>query len=189
MPEQSQTAEMAGAEPAAGAFRAWPLPPSPKAAAVARSIARSVLGELGLPSAAVRDAQTVISELATNAVVHGDRERAEVWAHLARRPSLRLTFEVFDAGPWRGPGATGPADTDALLGGGPSDACGGRGLLLVNALTGEAGGRWGVRPARARLGPSPVSGKAVYFTLPLPEGSAALLSPPPPGPVPSWDLC
>ncbi|WP_329087271.1 ATP-binding protein [Actinomadura citrea] len=185
MPEKSQTAETEGAQLADGAFPAWPLPPGPTAAAFARSVARSVLAELDMPPAVVGDAQTIISELATNAVVHGDRDRAEVWAYLSRHPFPQLTLKVFDAAPWRGTGAAGPAGATALITGEPaSDACGGRGLMLVNALTEEAGGCWGVHPTRCRLGPGPVSGKAVYFTVPLPEASAAVLSPPAPGPVP-----
>ncbi|MEV4004812.1 ATP-binding protein [Actinomadura sp. NPDC049753] len=183
MPENPQTVEKAGSKLADGAFPAWPLPPGPAAAAFARSIARSALAELGMPPQDAQDAQTIISELATNAVVHGDRNRAEVWAYLSRHPSPRLTLTVFDAAPWRG--AAGPADAAAPSAGEPaSEACGGRGLMLVNALTEEAGGCWGVHPTRRRLGPDPVSGKAVYFTVPLPEASAAVLPPPDPGPVP-----
>ncbi|GAA4384577.1 hypothetical protein GCM10023088_53090 [Actinomadura verrucosospora] len=182
MPDNPQTVEMAGSKLADGAFPAWSLPPGPAAAAFARSLARSVFAELGMPA---DDAQTIISELATNAVVHGDRDRAEVWAYLSRRPSPHLTLKVFDAAPWRGAGAAGPADAAAPTAGEPAaDACGGRGLMLVNALTEEAGGCWGVHPTRRRLGPDPVSGKAVYFTVPLPEASAAALPPPAPGPVP-----
>lgn len=154
MPEKSQKAETAGAQLADGAFPAWPLPPGPTAPAFARSVARSVLAELGMPPAAVDDVQTIISELATNAVVHGDRYRAEVWAYLSRHPFPRLTLKVFDAAPWRGAGAAGPAGATALIAGEPaSDACGGRGLMLVKALTEEAGGCWGVHPSRAVMGP------------------------------------
>ncbi|MGI5207852.1 ATP-binding protein [Spirillospora sp. CA-108201] len=182
MPEKPRTAETKGARLADGAFPAWPLPPGPRAAAFARSVARSVLAELGMPPAAVDDAQTIISELAANAVVHGDRDRAEVWAYLSRHPSPHLTLKVFDAAPWRGT-AAGPAHAAAPVTGRPaSDACGGRGLMIVNALTEEAGGLWGVHPTRRRLGPGPVSGKAVYFTLPLP--AAAVLPAPAPDPPP-----
>jgi hypothetical protein len=184
MPERPQTEEMKEWKLAAGAFPAWPLPPGPAAAGFARFIVRSVLAELAVPPAVAGDAQTIISELATNAVVHGDRERAEVWAYLSRHPAPHLTLKVFDAAPWRGSGAVGPADVAALITGEPaSDACGDRGLMLVNALTEEAGGCWGVHRTRRRLGPGPVSGKAVYFTVPLREASAVVLPPPMSGPV------
>ena len=186
MLEKPQMARTAGSKLAEGAFSAWPLPPGPRAAAVARAVVRSVFGELDLPSEIVSDAQTIISELATNAVVHGDPESAEVWAYLSHHPSPRLNLKVFDAAPWRGSGAADPAGIatpTALITGEPaSDAYGGRGLMLVNALTGEAGGCWGIHPTRRRLGPDPVPGKAVYFTVPLPELSAA--APPVPGPLP-----
>lgn len=185
MPEKPQTVETTGSKLADGAFPAWPLPPGPTAAAAARSIARSVLDELDMPPAVAEDAQTIISELATNAVVHGDRDRAEVWAYLSRHPSPSLTLKVFDAAPWRGTGAADPAGAGPPIPGEPaSDACGGRGLMLVNALTEEAGGCWGVHPTRRRLGPDPVPGKAVYFTVPLPATSADVLPPPDPGPLP-----
>ncbi|WP_246397719.1 ATP-binding protein [Actinomadura luteofluorescens] len=188
MPEKPHTPGTAGTKLAEGAFSAWPLPPGPRAAAVARAVVRSVLDELDLPSEIVSDAQTIISELATNAVVHGDRESAEVWAYLSRHPSPRLNLKVFDAAPWRGSGAADPAatvtPTAPITGEQASDAYRGRGLMLVNALTGEAGGCWGIHPTRRRLGPDPVPGKAVYFTVPLPKSSAAALPPPAPGPLP-----
>lgn len=145
------------------AFPVWPLPPDPTAAAIARSIVRSVSIGLGMAPDTVQDAQTIISELAANAILHGDRERAEVWAYVSRLNRPRVMFTVFDAAPWRGPAyiPAGPLT--------PSEASCGRGLALVSALTSEVGGRWGVHPTRCRLGTSPVSGKAVYFTVPLPE--------------------
>jgi anti-sigma regulatory factor (Ser/Thr protein kinase) len=156
-----------------GAFPAWPLPPGPKAAGTARAIVCSVFGELGVSPAAIDSAQMIISEIATNAVVHGARDRVEMWAHVAHRLRPTITVKVFDAAPWRGPGEFSVAPAAA------SDACGGRGLLIVDTLTAEAGGRWGVHPSRSRLGPEPMPGKAVYFTVPLPETSPVPADPPP----------
>lgn len=42
---------------------------------------------------------------------------------------------------------------------------------MVAALTAEYGGEWGVHRTRSRLGPGPVPGKAVYFTVPVPPGA------------------
>ncbi|MFD0535404.1 ATP-binding protein [Actinomadura luteofluorescens] len=188
MPEKPHTPGTAGTKLAEGAFSAWPLPPGPRAAAVARAVVRSVLDELDLPSEIVSDAQTIISELATNAVVHGDRESAEVWAYLSRHPSPRLNLKVFDAAPWRGaapptrrPPSHRPRRSPVSR---PLTPTGAAASMLVNALTGEAGGCWGIHPTRRRLGPDPVPGKAVYFTVPLPKSSAAALPPPAPGPLP-----
>jgi anti-sigma regulatory factor (Ser/Thr protein kinase) len=156
-----------------GAFPAWPLPPGPQAAGTARAIVRSVFGELGVSAAAIDSAQTIISEIATNAVVHGARDRVEMWARVSHRIRPAVTVKVFDAAPWRGPGEF-PVPHAA-----PSDACGGRGLLIVDTLTAEVGGRWGVHPGRSRLGPEPLPGKAVYFTVPLPRTSPAPADPAP----------
>lgn len=156
-----------------GAFPAWRLPPDAKAAGAARAIVRSVFGELCILPDVLDDAQTIISEIATNAVLHGAGDRVEMWAHVSYRTRPAVTLKIFDAAPWRGPGDVPipPAE--------PSDACGGRGLLLVSALTAETGGRWGVHPTRSRLGPDPVPGKAVYFTVPLPATSPILSAPAP----------
>lgn len=145
-------------------FPAWPLPPGPMAAGAARSIVRDVFGEFDIPPDVVDDAQLIISELAANAIVHGDRERAEVWAYVRGWNDPQIVFKVFDSAPWRGPADLpwSPAE--------PSDAPGGRGLTLVSALTAALGGHWGVHPTRCRLGARPISGKAVFFTVPLPEG-------------------
>ncbi|MFG2019112.1 ATP-binding protein [Actinomadura geliboluensis] len=152
----------------ASAFPAWPLPPDPTAAPTARSIAGRLSAELELSPSVTDDVRTIVSELAANAVLHGDRWSAELWARIGRRNRPHVTFTVFDAGPWRGPAVlpAGPIE--------PSEACRGRGLALVSALTAEIGGRWGVHPGRARLGApggpgrDPVFGKAVYVAVPLP---------------------
>jgi anti-sigma regulatory factor (Ser/Thr protein kinase) len=160
-----------------GAFPAWPLPPDATAAGAARAIVRSVLGELGILPATLDSAQMIVSEIATNAVLHGACDRAELWAYISHRPRNAVTLKIFDAAPWRGPVEfTGPPAE-------PSYACGGRGLLLVSALTSETGGRWGVHPTRSRLEPDPVPGKAVYFTVPLPAASPVPPAQPPRSPA------
>ncbi|WP_067483013.1 hypothetical protein [Actinomadura hibisca] len=44
----------------------------------------------------------------------------------------------------------------------------GRGFEIVNALTAEHGGRWGVHRSRSWLGAAPLPGKVTYFSLPIP---------------------
>lgn len=171
MIDMSQMAERESAHISGDAFPAWSLPPDRTAPGAARSIVRTVFGGMGLPPDAVDDAQTVISELATNAVLHGDRQGAEVWAYISHLNGPHVTLKVFDSAPWRGAAAV------PVLPAEPSDSSGGRGLTLATALTAEIGGRWGVHPTRSRLGAKPVPGKAVYFTVPLPKGSPITLAP------------
>ncbi|TYB44232.1 ATP-binding protein [Actinomadura chibensis] len=160
MAEKPRLAELDMTDVGGGAFPAWALPPGPRAAGAARGIARTVLTPFELPPETRADAELIISELAANAILHGGRERAEVWAYLRGRENPEIVFKVFDAAPWRRPVPR------------PVDAPGGRGLTLVGALTADAGGRWGVHPTRGRLGARPVPGKAVYFTVPVPGHAA-----------------
>lgn len=163
MAEPPRIAEKDPIDVARGAFPAWRLPSGPAAAGAARAVVRTVLGGFRMARGAGGDAELIISELASNAVLYG--ERAEVWAYVRGRERAEVVFKVFDAAPWRG-----AADDVGRL---PSDEeVGGRGLVLVHALVGELGGRWGVHATRSRLGTRVVSGKAVFFSVPLPEGVA-----------------
>ncbi|MEU0520840.1 ATP-binding protein [Streptosporangium sp. NPDC006007] len=161
---------------AGGGFPAWPLPLDGKGVEVARSAVRAVCGEFGIPSDLTYDATVITSELVTNALVHAYRTvrvrplvgGPEIWAYLSRRAHPEIVIKVFDSAPWRG-----PIHHPALRP--PWDAPNGRGLEVVNALTAECGGRWGVHPTRGRIGAWPTSGKAVFFTLPIPDGSGRAL--------------
>ncbi|MBO2463527.1 ATP-binding protein [Actinomadura violacea] len=156
-----------------GGFPGLPLPSGDGAPAAARAAVRALLTELRMPPDAAHDAKVIVSELATNAVLHSGRARGlppagglELWAHLRWRTRPEIVVTVFDPGPWPGPGVFA-APRSA-----PPGALGGRGLQVVDALTAAAGGRWGGHPTRSRLGARPAPGKAVFFSLPLPDGAA-----------------
>jgi len=104
-----------------------------------------VLAQLARVADGVREtAALLVSELATNAVVHG-RTRFEVSVEITAKD---LRVEVADTG--AGEPVVGPLP-------GPSDQHG-RGLWLTRAMAGE----WGVSHA---VGTPP--GKTVWFSLPL----------------------
>ncbi|RAY11060.1 hypothetical protein DPM19_32680 [Actinomadura craniellae] len=155
----------------AGAFPVWALPPDESGAGFARAVVRSVFGGLGFPAEVTYDVAVVASELATNVHRHAYAGRApagergpgwpEVWAYLRWKPCPQVVVKVFDAAPWLAYRSYTPVRP-------PAQAEGGRGLELVDALTAEHGGQWGVHRTRSRLGDRPVPGKAVYLTLPLP---------------------
>lgn len=139
-----------------GGFPAWPLPPGDHGPAFARHVVRSLLTELGLPPTTIYDAAVTASELATNIHLHATHPTAppELWAHLRHS---EIVFEFYDSAPWHGhPPRTAPPDAEN-----------GRGFEVVNALTAEHHGSWGIHPAHSRLTADPIPGKAVYFTLPL----------------------
>lgn len=153
-------------------FPAWRLPADGTAAGSARSIVRGVYSEFGMPSGMTHDATVIVSELAADAIVRAGRTappRAEqtaggpeIWAYVSRRRSLEIVLKVF--APVAGNGPVAPSIPHA-----PPDATSARGLEVVDALATEHGGRWGVHPTRGRLGPGSLPGKAVFFTMPLPD--------------------
>jgi anti-sigma regulatory factor (Ser/Thr protein kinase) len=101
-----------------------PLPSDPSAAAAARGLVRSCLDGWGLAHM-TDDVELVVSELVTNAVRYGERP-------ISLRAGMQgrtLTLAVEDADPSRV-----PTQRDA----GP-DSTGGRGLLLIGAVS----QRWG----------------------------------------------
>ncbi|WP_433226223.1 ATP-binding protein [Microtetraspora malaysiensis] len=155
-----------------GGFPAWPLPLDATCAEFARSIARALCREFRLPRDVTCDVTLIASELATNALLHAYRTtpsgggRPEMWAYLRRHAGPEIVFKVFDPVVGKGPPSRPPQSP-------PTDSTGGRGLHLVDVLTAEHGGRWGVHPTRGRLGASPALGKAVFFTVPLPVPLAA----------------
>ena len=124
--------------------RAWTvvLPRHPRAAAVARRSAGETLRWWGLDDVA-EAALLVISELVSNAVLHARASGPSLELRL-RAGSTRLRVEVHDTDA-RPPQLRRPAGLDE----------GGRGLLLVEAITDE----WGVYGTP--------TGKAVWAALQL----------------------
>ncbi|MBE1537910.1 ATP-binding protein [Actinomadura algeriensis] len=145
------------------------LPVDGTCAATARRFVRDVLAELRLPDGVVGDAVTMVSELATNVFVHtlGGRVLSitptvglpEVRVY-GRESGTELVVKVFDSGSWTGAPPCGALRPEV-------EAEGGRGLEIVDALVREHGGRWGLHRSRSSLGLAPVSGKVVYFGLPV----------------------
>ena len=116
---------------------------------VARDHVRSIL-TLWLLGELADDAESIVGELAANAVVHakGIGEFFEVG--LRRRDGV-LIVEVSDSFQWRMPERC-DADPDGI---------GGRGLVIVEGLS----DKWGVRPREA--------GKTVWAHLAINRGGAA----------------
>ncbi|RAY17012.1 hypothetical protein DPM19_02285 [Actinomadura craniellae] len=161
------------------------MPPDETCPAVARTQVKGVLLALLMPEELVRDATTIVSELATNVFTHALGGRAPAATPIPALPELHLyrrgvrpqiVVKVFDTSPWRGAFPPGP------LRPGP-EAESGRGLGIVDALVREHSGRWGVHRTRSRLAPTPTSGKAAYFALPVPLAAPAL------SPAPSRPDC
>ncbi|MFD0684183.1 ATP-binding protein [Actinomadura fibrosa] len=113
----------------------------------------------------VDDAVTIVSELATNAFVHGvpgrppDGPGPELVMYV-RRARTEIVTQVFDSGPWKGRLPRTCVRSDLATESG-------RGLQLVDALTAEHGGSWGVHRSRSRLATVP---EVAYFVQPVPEG-------------------
>ncbi|MGP3951598.1 ATP-binding protein [Streptomyces sp. 7N604] len=115
---------------------AFQLPALRTSAAEARRRVLAQLREWGANGETLDGAELVISELFTNAVCHTDSDTIGCELQLV---GALLTVEVVDEG-W--------ASTAPHPGPGDLDGEGGRGLLLVDALS-EA---WGVRPAAGGCG-------------------------------------
>lgn len=152
----------------AGGCSAWQLPPDETCAGVARFLVRTALTTLGITDDLIHTAETLVSELATNALQHAPSTGSacsygpsaglpELWLYHREQPVPQLVITVFDAhrrwNPHTGPPATPQALHES-----------GRGLEIVAALA----TCWGAHLTRSRLGPWPVRGKAVWATLPLP---------------------
>jgi hypothetical protein len=114
------------------------IDPSAPAVVEARAFARTTLDAWDLPDLVLRDAILLVSEMVTNAIVHG---RPPICLRL-RRGRSRLLIEVDDTAT-AVPRKLRPTPTDVH----------GRGLQLVAALA-EA---WGTRPT--------ASGKSVWCAL------------------------
>lgn len=159
-----------------GACVASALAISPKSVSDARQRVRTVAEELSLPSTLFDDLSVITSELVTNAlryggdrvVYHGGRPVAglpELWLYLRGTERPELVVTVFDTGDFWASTVQAPAS------GLDTDEVNGRGLQIIAALTEEAGGRWGLRPSRSRLGEQRLPGTAVWAALPLAESA------------------
>ncbi|MEU6040001.1 ATP-binding protein [Actinomadura sp. NPDC047616] len=142
---------------AAGEVAAWALPGDRTCAGFARSAVGDLLGGLRIPLEIVRDAQTMVSEAATNAyehahIPHGTTGGWELWAFRAGRG---VVCGVFDPVPDK-PLPARPVRPDPLLEHG-------RGLAILHELS---RGAWGVHRTRGQLG-GHVPGKVVWFRCPV----------------------
>ncbi|MBC6462744.1 ATP-binding protein [Actinomadura sp. HBU206391] len=181
---------------------AWWLPHNETCNAVARHYVRETFNELGLARTLVDDCLTMLSELVTNAFVHGlggkslderhapSSGRCELWLYRrGQAPHTELVCKVFDPqSDWPIPKPPAHDVLDLLpeleLSATPSmealDAIlpglqdGARGLDLVRTLS---HGRTGFHRTRSRLGQWPVPGKVAWFSLPIP-GPSQLTEPP-----------
>jgi anti-sigma regulatory factor (Ser/Thr protein kinase) len=122
------------------------LPFTPDAPSIAREQLRRVMRDM--PAAAVEDAALMVSELVTNALVHG---QPEITLFIRQRTN-RLTVAVADL-----------SDATVACVAAASDQTHGRGLVIVNALA----TCWGVRRSDGR------AGKQVWFDI---DGAAASLT-------------
>ena len=118
------------------------LPPSPRAAAQARKFMGDFCRAAQLPASLCEDAALLVSELVTNAVIHG-RTTATVEVH---RPADTLRVTVRDDNPQL------PAIGDSPM----LSAESGRGLLIVS----KTATRWGIEAGQG--------GKAIWFELVVP---------------------
>lgn len=134
---------------------------------------RAVLRAMAVPEGVVGDAVTIVSELAANAFVHGfDDQSPDAPPELVMyRRDVEIVTKVFDSAPWIGRLPRRCVRPDLY-------AESGRGLEMVNALTAEHGGSWGVHRTRSRLSAAAVSGKVAYFALPIPEPHPVVRSAP-----------
>ncbi|GAA4145740.1 hypothetical protein GCM10022416_37700 [Actinomadura keratinilytica] len=157
---------------AAGEVAAWGLPGDRTCAGFARGAVGELLGGLRIAPETVRDAQTMVSEAATNAYEHAQLPPGvpggwELWAFRAGRG---VVCGVFDPVPGK-PLPARPVRPDPFQ-------VHGRGLAILQELS---RGAWGVHLTRGQLG-GHVPGKVVWFRcpavvalpVPLPRGEAEM---------------
>ncbi|MFC7994027.1 ATP-binding protein [Streptomyces pilosus] len=122
---------------------------APESVEVVRRITRTwIRCHSRLPQARVDVLLIVVSELCTNAVVHGRGPSVEVRGCMQAPGQIRL--EVHDGSP-----SAVPLPQHAS-----PDSENGRGLLLIDALVSELSGCWGFTP----------DGTCAWFRLPVWEG-------------------
>jgi len=134
-------AQRVAANPAAGLVASVDLAPDARSAGRARTFIAQFCASAGLPGEIRRTASLLVSELVTNAIVHG-RSGATVDAGISADRVLRVAVSDGDPAPL--PSVDLQPRTSAE---------GGRGLLIVSLLA----SRWGFAPA--------AGGKAVWFEL------------------------
>ncbi len=117
----------------------WDLPSEPEFIAKARTMVRETLGSWGLRTE-IGDVELIVSELYTNAVVHGG-------------PHITLTLRL--AGPILSGAITDHSASAPALVRADAFAEHGRGLAIVDALA----DRWGIAPKTEE------SGKTVWFVI------------------------
>jgi hypothetical protein len=171
-PHVSRSANDPGTAVAVGGCATAALPLDTTCAAVARRLFRQAAATVGLPSDVADDGATMASELAANTLhahanikFRGTPARPvagapELWLYLRREGGQQeLVCKFFDSLPgWKLGAPPHPAGVTL-------DSESGRGLRVVEGLS---GGRWGHHPTRARLGGWKISGKAVWFAVPVP---------------------
>ena len=134
--------ERVAGNPPLGVVRSADLPADARSAGRARAFVGQFCATAGLSGEVRRTASLLVSELVTNALVHG-RSGATLDVGLDARGVLRVV--VHDDSPVPLPAVDQQPRTSAE---------GGRGLLIVSLLA----ARWGVEPG-------PDGGKAVWFEL------------------------
>lgn len=156
-----------------GGFCAWQLPCDETGPSLARSLVAQTATALGLDRSTIDDAVLAVSETSTNAFQHAKARPGfcsitppELWIYARTAPCPQLVVAVFDTARAELPHR---AEADLL-------AEHGKGLGILAAVTAQ----WGSRPSRSRLTRPSVPGKAVWFSLPLPEpwpGSGLVIPP------------
>ncbi len=126
------------------------LPSDPASVPAARTYAARVLGEWGLPEGApaADTVRLIVSELATNAVLHTFGRSPTFTLDLRLDHDEELRIGVTDSHPRRPQRLPAAVQQDN-----------GRGMLIIRHLTGESGGRVSVVPTAE-------GGKTVWITLP-----------------------
>ncbi|WP_162468935.1 ATP-binding protein [Streptomyces adustus] len=107
------------------------IPAKPSSVHTARQVARAWSRHCQVPDPLADTVQILVSELCTNAVLHGQHDLISVRGWCS--PSAEIRFEVDDHSPAPLPAVQHP-DVGAESG---------RGLLLVDVLVAELGGAWG----------------------------------------------
>ncbi|MFD0685181.1 ATP-binding protein [Actinomadura fibrosa] len=142
------------ADIANGGACVFQLPRDPSAVSKARSLIAATMRAFPFAADMVEDAKLAVSEVTTNALAHAASTACpELWVWARTRPVPELVVSVFDAHRDTWP----VADNGGLL-----DEHG-RGMSIVAAFSTDAGSHL----TRSRL--TRMSGKCVWFRLPLPE--------------------
>jgi hypothetical protein len=137
---------------------------------VARRLFQRAASDFALGQEAAEDGVTMVSELAANTLHASQRQtlpvNPELWLYLRGTGRGReLVCKVFDTLPgWVRGKVPGGAISRV-----PTDAMSGRGLEVVQELS---GGRWGHHLTRSRLSGFGVRGKAVWFALAAAAGGS-----------------